>query len=268
MHRPHPIRDAAIALTTLTAIPTPEGWLAAGQVQAAGWFPAVGGILGAAGYGVVKLAESTRVLSKAPFAVACVVVVVWAVLTGGLHWRALASVVESLLARLSPRSRGVEDARSSLPRQTAARDESAPRRRMAAAAITAALAAGEAAILGSFIVMHQSPVLCIPLLARLAATASAWLGKPVPADSPGRALFGTPSVVSAVVSAATVALATLALWTGFAMRGLSIAVIGVAAGLVVPHALSLAFGGVTLDVMESSVVLAEILTFAAFAARL
>ena len=267
MSRPRPIRDAAIALTTLSAIPTPPEWLAGGPVQAAGWFPVVGGIIAAAGYGVVKLAENLHILQLAPFAVACGVILLWSLLTGGLHWRALTAVLASLLARLGSHGAG-PGLGAGVSVEGCASIEPSPRVRTVAAAITALLAAGEAALIGSYLVMHQSPVLCIPLFARTAATAAAWFGKPVPADNPARALFGRPSIVSAVAASGAVGLATLALWTGFAARGLSIAAIGVVVGLVVPHVLSLAFEGVTLDVLEASVVLAEILTFAAFAARL
>ena len=260
MSRPHPIRDATIALTTLTAIPTPPAWLGAGPVQAAGWFPAIGGIIGAVGYGVVKLAENAPALQRAPLAVACAVVALWSLLTGGLHWRALTSVIASLLTRVGKREAGVVASPASrTPVQPGSRTLTI------AAAVSALLAAGEAVILGGFLVVHQSPVLCVPLLARGAATACAWLGKPVPAENPDRALFGRPSIVSGVAAIATLGLATLTLWAGFAGRGLALAAFGVAAALVVPHLLSMAFGGMTLDVLEASVVLAEIVTFAAFA---
>ena len=250
MHRPRPIRDAAIALTVLTAVPTPSEWLSEERVQAAGWFPAIGGIVAAAGYAVVKAAEAIGLLGVAPYLVATAVVGVWAVVTWGLHWRALAALFGSAFSRIT----GAELASALDARSSAV-----------GAGAAASIAAVEAAVIGSFLIHHQSPVLCIPMLARFAATAAAWLGTPVPADNPGRALFGRPSTLSALAASAALFVIGLALWAGFMARGLELTAFGLLAALTVPHLLSMAVGGVTIDVLEGSVVIVEVLTFAAFA---
>jgi len=56
MPRQHPIRDAALALSLLSAVPVPLRWPENERTQVAAWFPAVGGLIGLAGYAVVKLA--------------------------------------------------------------------------------------------------------------------------------------------------------------------------------------------------------------------
>jgi hypothetical protein len=260
MGRRHPIRGAAIALTSMTAIPTPPEWLSSGPVQAAGWFPAVGGILGVAGYLVVKFAEDAGATDAAPYAIAVAIVALWAVLTWGLHWRALTSVVLSLLSSI-----GLGRIAPSEGADVDGADGVAPWVHTLAAAVVALLAAGEAVAIGSFLVAHESPVLAIPVLARFAATAAAWLGKPVEPSGEGGALFGRPTVISVVAAVGTIALATLALWIGFDLMGLALAGFGIFTALAVPHLLSMAFEGVTLDVMEASVVIAEVVIFAAFA---
>jgi len=155
-------------------------------------------------------------------------------------------------------------ANTASPDEPQAGDAAARRRHALAAGVVALVAAGEAAVIGSFLVAHQSPVLSIPLLARVAATAAAWLGKPVDPEGEGGALFGHPTLVSAIVAAGAVALAALTLRTGFGVSGLRLTGVGVFIALAVPHLLSLAFDGVTLDVMEASVAVAEVAIFVAF----
>jgi hypothetical protein len=187
------------------------------------------------------------------------------VLTWGLHWRALTSVVVSLMVKTGLGRGAASDTTEADGSGRVDTDAVAPWVSTLAAGLVALLAAGEAVALGSFLVAHQSPVLVIPLLARVAATAAAWLGTPVEPEGEGGALFGHPTLISALVAAGAIALAALTLRTGFGVPGLALAGFGVFTALAVPHLLSMAFEGVTLDVMEASVVVTEVVTFAAFA---
>lgn len=251
MAREHPIRDAGLALSLLTLVPTSARWPEDGRAQVAGWFPLVGGLLGAAGYGVVKLAAVTGILTRAPYVVAALVVTLWAVLTRLLHWDGLADVADGYWGSYD-RARRLEIMSDS---HTGAFGTTA-------VALTAVL---EVAAIGSFIIFHQSPVLVVPVFARLAATAAAWLGKPARPGGLGRSVMGRPAAIGLVACGVALAFAALMLWKGLGLRGAGLGGLGVLLALGVPHVLSLRFGGVTGDVMGASVLITETLLFAAFA---
>ena len=228
-----------------------RGWLFLCSRSSQRRLCAVGGLIAAFGYGVVKLAEVTHALDRAPFVVAVVVVTLWAVLTRLLHWDGLADVADGFWGShdVTRRLEIMSDSHTGAFGATAV-------------VLTAAL---EIAALGSFLVMHQSPVLVIPVFARLSATAAAWLGEPAREGGLGRSVMGRPSAVALLATVAALALATAVLWNGFAASGLALAGVGVLLALVIPHLLARRFGGVTGDVMGASVLLTETLLFALFA---
>jgi adenosylcobinamide-GDP ribazoletransferase len=251
MSRPHPMRDAGLALSLMTAIPVPVRQPEDGRTQVAGWFGVVGGLFGVAGYAVMKVAERFGALERAPFVIAALVVCLWALLSRLLHWDGLADVADGFW--------GSHDAARRL-------EIMSDRRTGAFGATAVALAAVlEIAAIGSFVLMHQSPVLAVPVFARFAATAAAWLGTPAREGGLGRSVMGRPSVGAVVVSALALALAGGVLWVGLGWTGLALGFLGVALALVVPHVIALRFGGVTGDVMGASVLITEVLLFAAFA---
>ena len=251
MTREHPMRDAGLAVALLTIVPVRTRWPDGGVTQAAGWFPVVGGLVGCAAYGVVKLAETTTVLARAPWVVATIAVGMLALVTRFLHWDGLADVADGYWGSHEP-ARRLEIMSDS---HTGA---------FGATAI-ALVVALEVLGLGSFVVAHQSPVLVIPLIARLAATAAAWLGKPAKPGGLGRSVMGPPSFAGLVPCLLALAAAFGALWLGFGSTGIALGAFGVVVALGVPHVLALRFGGVTGDVMGASVLLTEALLLAAFA---
>lgn len=251
MTREHPIRDAGLALSLLTSVPTAARWPGDGRTQVAGWFPLVGGLVGAVGYAAVKLAETTGVLERAPYVIAGLVIALWAVLTRLLHWDGLADVAD-----------GYWGSHDSARRLEIMSDSHTGAFGATAVALAAVI---EVAAVGSFLVHDQSPVLLVPLIARFAATAAAWLGKPARPGGLGRSVMGRPSVVALLACVVALGMAMLTVWTGFGLTGLLLGAFGLLLALGVPHLLALRFGGVTGDVMGASVLITEVVLFAAFA---
>lgn len=251
MTRQHPIRDAGLALSLLTAIPTPVRWPEDGRTQVAGWFPFVGAVVGAVGYGAVKLGAVTGVLGRAPYLVAALVVALWAVLTRLLHWDGLADVADGYW--------GSHDQQRRLEIMSDSHTGAFGATAVALATVI------EVAAIGSFVATHQSPVLLVPVFARFAATAAAWLGKPARPGGLGRSVVGRPSALALLICGATLVLALLTLWRGYGLLGMALGGMGLLLAFGVPHVLALRFGGVTGDVMGASVLVTEVLLFAAFA---
>ncbi|NTU70285.1 MAG: adenosylcobinamide-GDP ribazoletransferase [Coriobacteriia bacterium] len=246
-----PLTDAGIALTLLTSVPLRARWPESGRTHAAGWFPLVGALIGSVGYGIIKLAEYAGALQRAQYAAAAFVIIVWAVMTRLLHWDGLADVADGYW--------GSEDRERRLEIMS---DSSVG---AFGAAAVALIVVFEVAGMGSFITRHQLPVLVVPIIARFAATAAAWLGRPAKGGGLGRSVMGRPSAVSAIACVATLAGVCALMWPGYSVVGMVLVGVGVFYALAIPHVLSLRFGGVTGDVMGASVVLTEALLFATFA---
>ena len=251
MTRQHPIRDAGLALSLLTAIPTPARWPDDGRTHVAGWFPVVGGILGLAGYALAKLAEMTGVVHRAPYLVAVLVVLMWALMTRFLHWDGLADVADGYWGSNDP----------------ARRLEIMSDSHIGAFGATAVVmvAIVEVAAIGSFLPDHQFLVLIAAVFARFSATAAAWLGTPARPGGLGRSVMGRPSATELLVCGAVMGLACVALALGYELRGTVLAGFGLIVALGAPHVLARRFGGVTGDVMGASVLITEAALFAAFA---
>lgn len=250
MERQRPIRDAGLAVSLLTVIPTPAVWPEEGRPQVAGWFPAVGWLLGGLAYGAAKLAETTGALARAPYLVAALLVALLALTTRFLHWDGLADVADGFWGSHDP-ARRLEIMSDSHTGAFGA----------TAIALTAIV---EVTAVGSFLLTHQTPVLVVPVIARVAATAAAWLGRPARPGGLGASVIGRPSVSAGVVCAHATAFALLVLGMGFGVPGLALGGFGIVLALGVPHLLALRFGGVTGDVMGASVIITEVLLFAAF----
>lgn len=98
------LRDFGGALSLLSIIPVPrflwvhEGWQA-GRTMV--WFPLVGWIMGALIYGTFRLSG----LIFSPAVTAVLTLIVWVVLTGGLHLDGLIDSCDALCATVSPERR-------------------------------------------------------------------------------------------------------------------------------------------------------------------
>ena len=252
MTRQHYMRDAGLAISLLTAIPTPARWPGAAGTQVAGWFPAVGAIVSLTGYSLVKGAELIPQVNEVPYVIATLVVVVWALMTRMLHYDGLADVADGYWGS-HDRERRLEIMSDS---HTGAFGASA----VSLIAILLVMSIGS--ILSA---PHQGAILIVPIFSRFAATAAAWLGTPARAAGLGRSVMGRPTPLSALIAASTLAGGFALAWVAYGVPGFVACVIGLVFALGIPHVLSLRFGGVTGDVMGASVIITEAMMFAVFA---
>lgn len=253
MNRPHPLRDAGLALSLLTVVPTPASLPDDGNSpQVAGWFPLVGLVLGAVGYGFVKFVEAVPSLHHQPLLIAALVVTMWALATRMLHFDGLADVADAYW--------GSHDA--------ARRLEIMKDTHVGAFGVTAVTlcALVEVAALAAVLsAPHESPVLLVPVIARFSATAGAWLGTPARAGGLGRSVMGRPTILGALPTVAVLVAVGAAFYLWFAWLGVGLLTFGVLLALGIPHLLARRFGGVTGDVLGASVLLTETLLFVSFA---
>lgn len=248
----HPVRDAGLAVSLLTIVPTPARWPADGRTQVAAWFPAVGALFGLAGYAVVKAAQAAGVTPRAAFLVAAVVVAMWALGSRLLHWDGLADVADAYW--------GSDDRERRLEIMSDSRTGA-----FGATAVALVAILEVAAVATIIAAPHELPLLLVPVVARFSATAAAWLGTPAKAGGLGRSVLGRPTSLSVLLALVPLVGAMAGMWIGFRLVGLAVGAFGVLLAFGVPHVLARRFGGVTGDVMGASVLLTETVVFVAFA---
>jgi adenosylcobinamide-GDP ribazoletransferase len=240
------LRDFGNALSLLTVLPSDAEWTEdTGGV--AGWFPAVGLLVGGLVFLGVQLLRLIGWDGRASLVVAA-----YALLTRLLHWDGLADVAD-----------GWWGGSTAAERLAIMRDSRIGA--FGAAAIGLALAVQLAAV-QSVLVSGADVVLIIaPAISRLSASSAAWFGTPARTGGLGASVSHTPSPASLIPSA----LVEIALLTGgfvaFGWPGVAFVVAGEAVAFVVPHLMSRRFGGVTGDTMGASVLVTESLLLAAAA---
>lgn len=246
------MRDAGLALSLLSVVPTATRWPDEGGTQAAAWFPAVGAVFGLLGYALIKLANLAGLTPRAPYVVAGLIVGVWALGSRLLHWDGLADVADGYWGSADPHRRLEIMADS----HTGA---------FGATAVTL-VALLEVTAVGAIVAApHELPLLLVPVVSRFSATAAAWLGNPARDGGLGRSVVGRPTTMALVIGVVPLAGALVGMWIGFHWLGLALGAGGIVLAFVVPHVLARRFGGVTGDVMGASVLITEALLFAAFA---
>lgn len=248
---PHPFRDLGLAFTTLTVLPLPARWPEGERPDVASYYPMAGLFVGGVAYALVVLAALAGWELQAPLLLAALVAIVLAKLTRFLHWDGLADVADGWTA-----------------------DSPASRRRILkdthvgafGAAAVALVAIAQVAALSSVLESGYLVVLfAVPPIARLAATFSAWIGKPATATGLGASVCRRPGLLGILFAATATALALVPLQLAYATQGLYFGVGGIVAALVVPDLIARRFGGVTGDVMGAAIVIAETLLFGAAA---
>lgn len=253
MSRANPLRDAGLAFSLMTVVPTHATLPDDGSVpQAAGWFPMIGLALGAVGYGLVKAMETLPLRHSQPLLLATIVVAVWALLTRFLHFDGLADVADGFWGSHDP-ARRLEIMSDS---HTGA---------FGATALVLATLLEVAALAAVLAAPRELPLLLVPALSRFSATAGCWLGTPARAGGLGRSVMARPTVIGALPAVAVLAVVAVGLWLGFGVAGAVLFAFGLVVALGVPHALAGRFGGVTGDVLGASVLLTEAIVFVAIA---
>jgi adenosylcobinamide-GDP ribazoletransferase len=250
--RSHPLRDAGLAISLMSIIPTRSRWPEGEKTQVAAWFPAVGALYGVVGYAMVKLADLAGADRRAPLVVGALVLGVWALLGRFLHWDGLADVADGFWGSHEP------------ARRLEIMSDSATGAFGATAVTLVALL--EVAALGAVIGRpHELPILVVPIVARFSATAAAWLGTPARSGGLGRSVMGHPTTFALLIALVPLAGSLCGLWLGFKMTGVALGALGIFVAFSVPHVLAGRFGGVTGDVMGASVLITEAILFASFA---
>lgn len=252
MPRTRPLRDAALALSLLTAIPTGARWPDDEPTEVSGWFAAVGLLLGGIAWAALTGLQLLGWAGNATLVVAGAVVIGWAMLTRMLHWDGLADVGDAFWGGHTTERRLeiMSDSRTGAFGATAV------------ALVAVAQVAAVASLLGAGQLL---PLLVIPALSRLAASFAAWLGTPAKPGGLGRSVMGRPRISTVLPSDAALVAVFSVLFIGYGMNGVWFLLGGVILALVVPHVVSLRMGGVTGDVMGASVLLCETLLLAAAA---
>lgn len=241
--RSRPGHDLAMALTLLTAVPVR---VRSGEVErndSASYFVLVGLLLGTLLLAVVWVAN--RFFYGLSLTGAVVVVAGFALLTRLMHWDGLADVADGWFVEPQRRLEVMSDSAVGAFGATA----------IALVALLQVGALSEVAATASTV----APVVLVPVCGRLAATFSAWLGKPAKPGGLGRSVVGRPTVFGVAATLASFAAAVgLALLAGAEWMPLAaIAGAGVLLALVVPHLIAQRFGGVTGDTMGASVMVVE-----------
>lgn len=241
--RSNPFRDAALVLTQLTVVPLPARWPEATRPDVASYYPLVGLLLGAAGAGLVWAMRSAGWHGNAAPVVAALVVGVWALLTRFLHWDGVADVFDAWHAPTAQRRRDVmKDSHVGAFGSTA----------------VALVAIAQVVAVASLVAArHEAVLLALPILARLAATFSAWIGKPAVLTGLGAAVSRRPGVAGMLAASTLTAVALVLLQVALGRVGLYLGIGGVVVALVVPDVISRRFGGVTGDTMGASILLTE-----------
>ena len=248
----HPLRDLALAASTLTALPIAVTWPEGERTDAPGYYPLVGLGLGASLYALVALLRFAGWGGGAPLVIAAVLVGLVSVFTRMLHWDGLGDAADGYWAH--DQQRRLEIMSDSAIGAYAV---------VAIVVVIVVHVASIAAILPGDRVIA---LLVVPVFGRLAATFGAWLGTPAKPAGLGASVVGRPALGAALPAGAAIAIVTaLAVVSLGAVEGGVLTVLGVLSALAVPHLLSQRFGGVTGDVLGASVVLVEALLFAVVA---
>ncbi|MEI7815187.1 MAG: adenosylcobinamide-GDP ribazoletransferase [Coriobacteriia bacterium] len=253
MNKAHPLRDAGLAISLMTIVPTSARMPEDGTVpQVAGWFPAVGLALGAVGYTLVKVVGAYPLRHAQPFLLAALIVTFWAIATRMMHLDGLADVADGYWGSHDP-ARRLEIMSDS---HVGA---------FGASAITLVLIVEIMAIGSINFAPHELPLLLVPAIARFSATAGCWLGKPARQGGLGRSVMARPTVLGAMPALVVFVGVAAVSWLIYGVTGAVLFTVGILLALGIPHVLARRFGGVTGDVLGASVLLTETILFVAFA---
>lgn len=245
-------RDFGHALALLTVLPSGTEWTGESDGAVAGWFPAVGLLVGGLVFAGVQLVRLAGWDGRASLVVAVLIVAAYALLTRLLHWDGFADVADGWWGGATPAERLaiMRDSRIGA---------------FGAVAVALAAALQVSAVQSIILADADLALILVPAVARLSASSAAWFGAPARTDGLGATVTHRPSPMS-LVPAAFVELALLAGgYVAFGWHGVAFVLGGEAVALAIPHPIARRFGGVTGDTMGAGVLLSECLLFAAAA---
>lgn len=242
--RPHPLRDAALAVSLLTVIPTAATWPEGERTDVAGWLPLGGIVVGLVSFGISLGAMRLDLTGSQPLLFSALALLALALMTRFLHHDGLADVADAWWGG-ETQIRRLEIMKDSA---TGAFGVTA----VCFATVVSVAAVSE--LLASGVLW---PLLVGPPVARGAATFASWFGSPARAGGLGRSIIGSPRLGAIVPFLLILCAVTYVAWLMGGVTGVALCGLGVALALVVPHLISLRMGGVTGDVMGAAVLLVE-----------
>ncbi len=239
------LRDIGLAFALLTIVPVRvEAPKPGERSHAADHFALVGVLFGAVGAGVVWLVARVGGGAEGQ-AAALSLVVLWALLSRGLHWDGLADVADAWTVAPERRFEVMKDSH------------------IGAFGVLAIVACFGLQALALGMVLERGGaaalVVCgvLPVFGRLAASFGAWLGKPLAGSGLGASVAGRPGAGALGAVLVVGACVWAAIATG-APAGIAACGVGLVAAPVVPHLIAMRFGGVNGDVLGASVILTEV----------
>lgn len=247
----NPFRDFAAAVGFLTVLPLGRGSSPQEPTDAVGFYPAVGWLLGGTGVGVAALITAASGSPK-PLVSGPMILLVWGVLTGGLHWDGLADAADGLFGATEPKRR-----------LEIMRDSSTGAFGATAIAVVALVASGSIGTLAGEGVVW--PLLAAPVLARFCAAVAAWSLPSARDDGLGFSVMRRPSVfamltaIALVLPVAWIAWLELVASAGESAGVTALGLLGAALlfGTWFPRALAKRVGGMTGDLFGATVVCVE-----------
>ena len=252
--RSRPLHDFRSALAFLTALPAGTASQERTSDASAGFYPAVGWVMGLVALAIVGVARLVDPdLWRNSLVLAVIVVGAWALLTRFLHWDGLADAADGLLGSQHPEER-LEIMRDS---------------RVGAfgASAVAFLALLQTASVGSLIANETHwPLLAAPVVGRASATLACWTLLPARPEGLGSDSISQPGLYPRIVAALAVLLAAGVavgeVWLvggdpwDFVRLGIVFIVVDLAA-LIVPRELAESVGGVTGDILGATILIVE-----------
>ena len=248
--------DMTRAITLLTILPTrypsSDG---EGTDRTAAFFPVVGLLVGtvtvlalAAVNSLEHVISDEMLFDRLAPMLSPMVLVLWAAMTRLLHWDGLADVGDAWWGGHTAERR-LEIMRDSRVGAFGA---------ATIVMISLIQVASITTILENASAVGWS-LFAVPVLGRLSATFAAWLGKPARSDGLGLSVMRRPDLLGLIVVILALAVGLGPLVALLGTKGLAVAIVGLILAPVVPHLVSMRFGGVTGDVMGASVLITETL---------
>jgi adenosylcobinamide-GDP ribazoletransferase len=250
--RVRPLRDLALAIGFLTAIPVGREWPEGGAPEAVGFYAWVGFILGAEAWLVAWLLQLRGAGTALGLLAAAAIVTAWAITTRMLHWDGLGDTADGLWGAREP-ARRLEIMRDSRVGSFGA-----------TAIVLVALL--EVAAVAAVLAARQPWVLVLaPVLGRGAASLAAWTLPPARTEGLGAATMCRPGAYAVLATAlALLALLVLGHLAGaarlpfFATLG-----IGLVSAVVLPRILAKRVGGMTGDLLGATILGVEVIVLIA-----
>lgn len=230
------LRDISTALSWLTALPAH----AHEDARPVRYFPLAGWVFGLTGLGIAFASEIVVRGELASLLVGLLVVFVWALLSGLLHWDGLGDAVDGIW--------GANDVEQRLEIMHDSRTGA-----FGVVAISLTLLAQVITVSAVYVSGDWWAILAAPVFGRLAASMALWSIEPARPDGLAAFLSGRESLGAWIIAFGT----TGVLFVSTTPIHVVIAVVGLAFCIIVPRVLARPVRGITGDIIGASVLIVE-----------